>query len=394
MHADRYFYRNLPALEKFEESTRPECLPSLPSNWHFFMTDVVDSTQAVQRGAYRAVNLAGAAGVTAAFNACERLEIPYVFCGDGAQLAVPSEYAPEVREGLLGVAELIRDVYELKLRVCGQRVGQLQEEGYDLRVGKVRMSEAVDQAVFWGTGLEAVDRLMRAGTVEPVEVPPPDLRGLECRWREVPTDQEEVINLLVQAAPGCVDPSRLYQEVLAKVESSYGAPEVRSPLKPDKLALQVKASEQAAEIGLRFARRSRARKRFMRFWSSLENRVGRFFMRYRLRFLGVDWGLYFDQVIGHSDHLKFTGMLALTAAGSQAARTELEVWLEKRWVEGDLAYGIHVSKASLITCVVLERNRRHFHFVDGADGGYAMAAKALKRRWNRWKESSRKGSDD
>ncbi len=34
-----------------------------------------------------------------------------------------------------------------------------------------------------------------------------------------------------------------------------------------------------------------------------------------------------------------------------------------------------------MTCLVSEHNgRNHIAFVDGADGGYALAAKAMKRR--------------
>jgi hypothetical protein len=35
-----------------------------------------------------------------------------------------------------------------------------------------------------------------------------------------------------------------------------------------------------------------------------------------------------------------------------------------------------------MTCLVFERNGRQVHFVDGADGGYAIAAKSMKQRIN------------
>jgi len=34
----------------------------------------------------------------------------------------------------------------------------------------------------------------------------------------------------------------------------------------------------------------------------------------------------------------------------------------------------------LMTCLVFERHGRQVHFIDGADGGYAIAAKKLKHR--------------
>lgn len=383
MNSQRRFYADLAPLRRFEESTRPERLTPLPGDWHFFMTDVVNSTGAIERGAYRSVNLAGAAGVAAAFNACGRLEIPYVFCGDGAQVAVPGEDAGAVKEALLGVSNLVMAVHGLQLRVGGCAVAQLWADGFELRVGKVRRSAEVDQAVFWGTGLEAVDRLMRGSEVMKAEVPVPDLRGLECRWREVPTDQEEVVSLLVQSALGMADSAQIYEEVLRQVEKVFGEEDVRHPLRPERLSLRVMPLEMEEEVGLRFAGRSAARRLWMRGWSSMENRVGGFLMGRRLKALGVDWGKYFEQVIGHSDCQKFTGMLALTAAGSRASREKLENWLEEQYRAGRLVYGVGVSRASLITCVVLERSCRHYHFVDGADGGYARASFGLKERWRR-----------
>ncbi|MFQ3671790.1 MAG: DUF3095 family protein, partial [Verrucomicrobiia bacterium] len=116
MGAGWEFYRELAPLDRFEDSTVPDRLTPLPEDWYFFMTDVVDSTGAIERGAYRSVNLAGAAGVTAAFNACGREEMPYVFCGDGAQLAVAGRDAEAVRAALGGVAKLVEEVHGLRLR--------------------------------------------------------------------------------------------------------------------------------------------------------------------------------------------------------------------------------------------------------------------------------------
>ena len=44
---------------------------------------------------------------------------------------------------------------------------------------------------------------------------------------------------------------------------------------------------------------------------------------------------------------------------------------------GRLAYGLHRSSAALITCLVRSYAGQHLHFVDGADGGYALAAREL-----------------
>ena len=39
---------------------------------------------------------------------------------------------------------------------------------------------------------------------------------------------------------------------------------------------------------------------------------------------------------------------------------------------------MHKSREALLTCIVFSYNGNHVHFVDGSDGGYAMAARGLK----------------
>jgi hypothetical protein len=41
---------------------------------------------------------------------------------------------------------------------------------------------------------------------------------------------------------------------------------------------------------------------------------------------------------------------------------------------------MHKSREALMTCIVQSYNGNHLHFVDGSDGGYALAARELKRR--------------
>ena len=60
---------------------------------------------------------------------------------------------------------------------------------------------------------------------------------------------------------------------------------------------------------------------------------------------------------------------------------ELENLLMAAEREGIAHYGMHRQDAALMTCFVPSATRSdHIHFVDGAMGGYAMAARALKLR--------------
>jgi len=92
------------------------------------------------------------------------------------------------------------------------------------------------------------------------------------------------------------------------------------------------------------------------------------------------WGEYKTDVIANSDFRKFDEMIRLVVSCTKNQLKSVESWLEQKYVERKLVYGIHVSDAALITCMVFQYNRNHIHFVDGNNGGYASAAIELKKR--------------
>jgi hypothetical protein len=54
-------------------------------------------------------------------------------------------------------------------------------------------------------------------------------------------------------------------------------------------------------------------------------------------------------------------------------------FLEGLKAKNKVFYGMHTSKEALMTCLVFAPStNQHVHFIDGSDGGYAMAAVQLK----------------
>ena len=80
----------------------------------------------------------------------------------------------------------------------------------------------------------------------------------------------------------------------------------------------------------------------------------------------------------NADFRKFDGVLRMVMDGSDAQYQRLRAYLEGQHREGRLVYGMHRSREALLTCIVFSYNGNHVHFVDGSDGGYAMAARELK----------------
>jgi hypothetical protein len=99
-----------------------------------------------------------------------------------------------------------------------------------------------------------------------------------------------------------------------------------------------------------------------------------------LTFGGIDWGKYRSDVIANTDYRKFDDVLRHVLSGTPSQRDLLAQALEHRYQNGELVYGIHHAPAALMTCLIFARDGGHVHFVDGADGGYTMAAADLKRR--------------
>jgi Protein of unknown function (DUF3095) len=112
------FYANLVPLHLFNEITDFERYRSVPSHWIIGIADVVQSTEAVEEGRYKAVNTAGAVVLAAVTNALPDLCFPYIFGGDRATVAVPGLYTSILRETLAQTAAWSEDTLGLKLRVA------------------------------------------------------------------------------------------------------------------------------------------------------------------------------------------------------------------------------------------------------------------------------------
>ncbi len=108
--------------------------------------------------------------------------------------------------------------------------------------------------------------------------------------------------------------------------------------------------------------------------------LGKIFMALDYESSATNWSLYKPDMALNSDHRKFDDMLRVVISGTSKQRQELEDFLHQRFEDADLAYGMHVTDAAMITCMVFQYHRDHVHFVDGSDGGYVSAAKQLKER--------------
>ena len=55
--------------------------------------------------------------------------------------------------------------------------------------------------------------------------------------------------------------------------------------------------------------------------------------------------------------------------------------LEQERAAGRLVYGFHRSSSALMTCLVFDlTSAAHVHFIDDADGGFALAARQMNEQ--------------
>jgi hypothetical protein len=93
---------------------------------------------------------------------------------------------------------------------------------------------------------------------------------------------------------------------------------------------------------------------------------------------GVDWGVYKTEVAANTDFEKLDDALRMVVAADPSGLARLRTRLDEAVTEGRIWYGLQVAEECRMTCLVFVRGTEHFHFVDGASGGYAAAASALK----------------
>src|SRR5882672_3662054 len=382
------FYAELPVITDFSAVTRAESYAPLPDDWHVALCDVSNSTLAVQAGKYKNVNTLGAAAITAVLNVAGDLDIPFSFEGDGCVLCVPPRMLDDTRAALAKTQKIGRDAFGLGLRIATVPVKRVREAGHRILVARYRVSEHYVQAVFTGGGIAYADKMIkdlamsRAYLIEPGSVEPRGSHdGLECRWQDIPSRHGETVSLMVSARePDAGRAAALYGEVIAKVREIYGSDDASHPIAVNGLTMSLEGERLDNEVGVRSADRWSLGK-----WLALMRTrgvvlLGWFLMKFGIRTAETDWGRYKETLARNSDVRKFVDVYRQVLAGTEAQRDALTAWLEARYSRGELIYGLHVTDRAHMTCLVFNYAGKHLHFIDGADGGFFLAARAFKER--------------
>jgi hypothetical protein len=360
------FYSEQLPIKNFKQVTDFTLYSHCPEDWLIVLTDIRGSTKAIEAGRYRDVNLMGAAAIVAVQNALGEREIPLTFGGDGATLLIPPEHRRAVEEELLALKNHCRKQFDLELRLGIIAVKEIYAKGAVLMVGKFEVAPGNYISLFHGDGFSLAENILKAdGTHELIgeNSRPPKLDNLTCRWAPFPSRNGEIAAVLI-AARDHTSARLVYEEILSKLELFI----IKSHFNPIRLeGMKSRSFFDKLKYENKLHRNIPPIKRFFHFlWETLLIKLT---------------NRYSEEIPGNSDYKKLDGIIKMVIDCSSEEKHLLIKTLEEYKNKGTVFYGLHFSAAAVMTCVVHQaQENQHIHFVDGGDGGYALAAKMLKKQ--------------
>jgi len=376
------FYADLPGFIEFPDVTDLSRYVPLPDDWSVVIADIKGSTKAIREGRYKEVNLMGAACITAVLNALPDYSVPYVFGGDGATLAVPASAADTVKHVLGAARHLARDQFDMDLRAGMVPARDIRAAGADVLIAKFELSPGNAMAMFAGGGAQLVDGLIKTDTGEggyeiafPEGDEGPDLTGLSCRWEPLKSCRGTMMSMLIFATGTDREKATTYGAVIDGVADILKGDDTR-PVSADNMVFKWPSRGIANESKFLAGTRGRIRKWL---WLYTQSFIQFLLETFDLSFGGYNAPIYREELRTNSDFRRFDDMLRMILDCPTDKADAIEAFFSGLHDEGKIAFGTHRSEHALMTCLVFSLTKgEHVHFVDGSDGGFAMAAVGLK----------------
>ena len=376
------FYGDLDPSEDFDTISDGVGFTPLPDDWTVLISDVVNSTGAIERGEYKSVNMVGAASIVAVLNGCAGVDVPFMFGGDGGVVAVPPGAVKAARTRLGALQDQCEPMFGLTLRAAAIPVHELRRAGTDVQVRKFQLNGNNHLAMFAGGGLELADKWLKDDGQDNWHLAPDDagksldLGGLSCRWQPLAARNGSMLTIILQTTGDKITASHISKNltrILGKPINDC-APVQNSNLKLSGFTSPSLSMERAALRG-RYGRYGAFA------WTMLTYAVQSLAERYNRKYVEYNAPRYREELKANTDFRKFDGALRLVIDVTEQQADEIEEFLEKGFQSGELNYGTWRSGSALMTCLLFDLAQSlHVHFIDGANGGYTQAAKAMKAR--------------
>ena len=373
------FYSDLGYLDNFQDISNFTKYTAFPESWMAVLTDIKGSTKAVEEGRYKDVNFIGAAVIIAMQNLATNHNLPFVFGGDGATLFIPHQFYEETKLALANTQILARRSFDLDLRCMIYPISHLTAKKLEVKVSKLKISNLYTQAMLTGNGIDFLENTLKEKQTEYHIIPKiqgePNFSGLTCRWQDVPSRFGEIVTLIVKTKSSGTQQMHDYTEVLSGISKVYGNSDDFNPIAKENVHLSLNIKQLAAEAKLFSFEKSLLNQKSKQLWYWLINLYG--------VVTGNSNKLVDEKknnLIVASDFKKFDGTLKMVIAGNLEQRLTLLKILDEMSEKGKILYGYHLSDKATMTCLVYSEGNSEVHFVDGAGGGYTLAAKMLKEK--------------
>lgn len=372
------FFNTLPVFVEFEGVADRDNYQPLPEDWALATADIVDSTGAIEAGNYKSVNMAGASVISAILNALGQHDLPFVFGGDGALVAIPPSARGKAQEALAAVQSWVKEELQMTMRAALVPVSDIRAAGVDVRVARFQVSEGVSYAMFAGGGASWAETRMKEGHYAVAEAPAgtrPDLSGLSCRWNPIKSRHGEIVSII--AVPSTAGSGLAFQTLITDVVALAATQERGGhPVAQEGPQLGLSRTGLEAEARAAAPKERRLRQKLFIIAQYLLTVV---LFRFGATLGRFDPKVYRSDVAQNTDFRKFDDGLKMTIDVSEAQLKQIEARLEEAAQAGICRYGLHRQDSALMTCIVpTPLSRTHMHFIDGAAGGYAVAASRLK----------------
>ena len=377
---NRNFYNDLKTIEEFSKIMEDKNFSKVPNDWHILVCDIKDSTKAIEEGKYKQVNFVAALSIIGVLNIDNKLDFPYIFGGDGSSLIIPSNLVEKSKKVLIEAKKIAKDSFDLELRIGIVSIKEIEKRGFLIEICKHKISENYIQAIVRGKGLELAEELLKT-EYETFKIDEStdisyeaNFQGLECRWEDIKSPKDETISILIKAI-NLEKQNEIYKNCINKIEEIAGIYQKRNPIqKINQLVLSFNPKRLSIEASV-FSK-NKILKIFVIFRLLFENLLGLLLMKFSIG----NWSIYKDRITHTTDTEKFDDMLRMVICTTNKESQEIETFLEKEFKSKNIIYGIHKSDSALMTCLIFQRHGKHTHFVDASNGGYALAAKEMKKR--------------
>ena len=374
------FYKNIGKNEiSLKDLLQNENLfSSVPKNWYILVSDIQGSSNAVAEGKHTDVNLTATGSIIAVLNALKKIDsslrIPYFFGGDGATFIVPPSIIDALMAVLTDYSLHIKRTLKLDLRVGSLLVDEVYQQKYTLRISKLKINNYLTTPVILGNGLKYAESKIKEEFTKDDDLSDKevlvDLEGMECRWDEIyPSGNDKKVVCLLIGATSETKQAEIFNEIMNEVDYIFGNLNKRNPITMKNLKLKPTLEKIRKEMHTRIG--------VFKSTYLLNNWLITFFGQYYFKYFKAG-KLYLYRVTQLSDTIMLDGSINTVISGDEKQLGRLRFFLDTLETEKKIIYGLHKTYASVMSCYVEDREKKHIHFVDGTEGGYTTASVEYK----------------